>query len=104
MHIELSRRLPDGSTLRDHLQAGASASGVVDPRLTRRLPAWLQALWHAWLGMSSARPVGIGLAAVPWTEYVAWQARHRVTLRPWESETLTRMDRAAIAAASAAGG
>ena len=56
--MRLALRQPDGSTLRDHLQAAAHATGRPDEQLLDRVPAEGSALWHAFVELSAARPVG----------------------------------------------
>jgi hypothetical protein len=91
--MRLAARLPDGSTLRQHLQA----AGATDPRLTAMPPAGCDGIWRAFCDLNAARPVGMGAGAVPPSEIDAWQRLHGVRLSPWEVETLMLMDRAALA-------
>ena len=100
--MQLLRRQPDGQPLRAHLLAGAAATGVADPRLSRRPPAPGLALWDAWCQLASSRPPSMGEpAAVPLSEIVAWQALNGIRLTHWELDTLVAMDRAAVAALAA---
>lgn len=94
--MRLSQRQPDGCTLREHLQAGAAATGQVSPLLTLDLPACVSALWQAFCDL--VRPVGMGPGAIPSAEIEAWQRLARVVLTPWEVDTLRMMDRAALSA------
>lgn len=96
--MHLSQRQPDGSTLRDHLQAVARAGGAVDPRLTSALQPGLAGLWEAYCELSAMRPSGMGVSAIPGHEYESWQRLSGVTLTPWEVDTLKAMDRAAMSA------
>lgn len=95
-------RQPDGATLRDHLRAAAAASGVEDPRLKRRCPAAVRALWDIYTDVEAGRPQGLsGLARIPPSELQSWCELHQVRLTVWEVETLLAMDRAAVARAHA---
>jgi hypothetical protein len=91
--MRLAARLPDGSTLRQHLQA----AGAVDARLTATPPAGCDGIWRAFVDLNAARPAGMSAAAVPPSEIDAWQRLHGVRLSPWEVETIMLMDRAALA-------
>ena len=93
--MRLGQRQPDGCTLREHLQAGAAATGRADPTLALDLPACVAALWQAFCEL--VRPVGMAAGAIPSVEIEAWQRLARVTLTPWEVDTLRAMDRAALA-------
>ena len=100
--MRLALRQPDGNTLRDHLQAAAIATGQVDPLLTEQVPRAGAALWDAFVELAGARPTGMGSAgAVPPSEVAAWQQLHGLQLSPWELDTLSGMDRASLAVASA---
>ena len=98
--MRLAAIQPDGSTLRDHLQAAAAAGAPLDPLLQRRLSAPCAALWSVFIELDAARPVGMQRGAVPHSEVAAWQQLAGVRLTPWEVDTLLAMDRAAIAAAN----
>lgn len=95
--MRLHKRLQDGTTLAQHLQAAAVATGSPDERLQAAPPAAGAALWVTFCELSSARPAGMGAQAVPWSEIDCWQRLHRVQLSPWEADTLHAMDRAALA-------
>jgi hypothetical protein len=95
--MRLTKRQADGATVREHLQAAAAATGKADPSLSRSLPRALVWLWQAFCELSAARPVGMAAGAIPGTEIEAWQRLARVTLLPWEVDTLRAMDRAALA-------
>lgn len=95
--MNLSHREPDGATLRQHLQAAAKATGHTDPRLLHTVPQGCSALWSAFAELNACRPLGMGaVGAIPLGEVEAWQRLHGVQLSPWEVDTLTAMDRAAI--------
>lgn len=101
--MQLGHRMPDGATVREHLQAGARQTGVADPRLVARVPAGGAALWEAFVALSAARPPGFdAMGAIPPSELLAWQRLHGVRFSAWEVETLEHMDRAARAAARSA--
>ena len=100
--MQLAARQPDGSTLRDHLQAAADSGARRDPRLTLSPPREGAALWDAFASLHASRPVGMVPCAIPPSEYVAWQQLHGVRLTAWEADTLQAMDRAALAVANEA--
>lgn len=95
--MQLAARLPDGATLRQHLQAAAAAGSPADPRLTSKAPDAVAVLWEAFIDLNASRPAGMGVSAFPPSEIAAWQALHGIRLSSWEVETLMQMDRAAIA-------
>lgn len=95
--MQLSARQPDGSTLREHLQAAAAAGMPADARLHSRVPACVQSLWQAFVALDAARVPSMGASPILASELVAWQQLHGVRLSPWEAETLQAMDRAAQA-------
>lgn len=94
--MQLATRQPDGSPLRQHLQAAAAAGARPDPRLASRPPAAAAALWDAYAALHATRPSGMGPSAITASELLAWQQLHGVRLTPWEAETLQAMDRAAL--------
>lgn len=98
--MQLSKRQPDGDTLRGFLQWRAAASGHADPRLTARVPQGLTGLWDAYVELSAMRPAGMGASCIPGTEYESWQRLNGIRLTPWEVDTLKAMDRAALAASA----
>lgn len=100
--MQLAQRQPDGDTLRGYLQWQASASGKPDPRLLSQPPRGCEFLWQTYCELSAMRPSGMGLSAIPGTEYEAWQRMHGITLNPWEVDTLMAMDAAARNAAAEA--
>ncbi len=93
--MQLGKQLGGGGTLREHLQAGAAITGQADPRLAASPPPGTAQLWLAFC--ECARPVGLAPGPIPATELEAWQRLSRVTLTPWEVDTLRAMDRAALA-------
>lgn len=95
--MRLHARQPDGSTLRQHLEAGAQASGRTDERLLRRPPALLSRLWEAFCSIAAQRGAGMAPAPIALADVEAWQRLARVTLLPWEVDTLLACDRAQLA-------
>jgi hypothetical protein len=96
--MQLSQRQPTGGTLRQHLQAAAAATGRADPRLLQTVPDGVSALWETYCELSTMRPAGMGVSAIPGAEYESWQRLSGVQLTPWEVDTLKAMDRAALGA------
>lgn len=95
--MRLHKRLPDGSTTLQHLQAAAAVTGKADAALLRRVPRAAAALWEAFCEIASGRPSSMGPQPVPSTEIESWQRLSGVQLSPWEVDTLRLMDRAAVA-------
>lgn len=99
--MRLSARQADGTTLRQHLQAAAQATGRPDPALLQRLPAWAGPLWEAFGELAACRPQGMaGSGAIPFSEIEAWQRLHGVRLNAWEVGCITAMDRATLGVAA----
>lgn len=98
--MQLAQRQQDGSTLRDHLEVAAAATGRPDPLLQApAVPRGCQGLLDAFNDLSAARPQGMGGAgAIPASEISAWQHLRGLRLSCWEIDTLTLMDRAVLAA------
>jgi hypothetical protein len=95
--MRLHKRLPDGGTTLQHLQAAAVATGRVDAALLHQVPRAAAALWDAFCEIASGRQSGMGPQPVPNTEIEAWQRLSGVQLTPWEVDTIRLMDRAALA-------
>ena len=98
--MRLHKRLPDGSTNLQHLQAAAAATGRADAALLHQVPSCGAALWDAFCEIASGRQGGMGPQPVPSTEIEAWQRLSGLRLSPWEVDTLRLMDRAAVAVLS----
>ena len=94
--MRLHARQSDGTTLRQHLEAGALATGRADPRLGRRPPALLVRLWEAFCAIAGQRQVGMSACPIALAEVEAWQRMARVSLLPWEVDTLLACDRAQL--------
>jgi hypothetical protein len=94
--MRLSERM-EGGTLRQHLQQLHAQTGQLDPELAEELPAEAAALWGAYLQLSASRARGFGPSAITYVEIEAWQRLQGVQLTPWELDTLTAMDLAAMA-------
>jgi hypothetical protein len=61
------------------------------------VPPGCEPLWGAFAELSAARPTGgAGVAAITFSEVVAWQQAFGVKLTPWEIETLLALDRVAV--------
>ena len=99
--MRLSAREPDGSTLRQHLQHAATATGRVDPQLLRQVPRWAVPLWSAFVELAACRPQGMaGSGAIPFTEIAAWQQLHGVQMSAWEVGSIVAMDHATLGVAA----
>ena len=98
--MRLSHRQPDGSTLRAHLQAAASAGIPTDPMLLHRAPPAAAVLWDAFVALNGARHAGMQPGPILPSEVLAWQQLMGLRLTPWEADTLLAMDRAALAASA----
>jgi hypothetical protein len=98
--MRLAERM-EGGTRRQHLLALQAQSGITDPDLAVALPDEADSLWAAYIQLSAARPRGFGASGIPMGEIDAWQRLHGVRLTPWEVDTLSAMDAAALAAQAA---
>lgn len=58
------------------------------------LPPAAEDVWAAFHELSSARPSGFGLQAIPWGEIAAYQAVTGIRLTRWEIDLLRDLDRA----------
>ena len=98
--MQLAQRQQDGSTLREHLEAAAAASGRPDPLLqVPAVPRGCHGLLSAFNDLSASRPQGMGGACgIPPSEVQAWQQLRGLRLTGWELDTLALMDRAVLAA------
>jgi hypothetical protein len=61
------------------------------------VPACVSGLHAAWHQLAAARQSGLGRNLLSWSEIAAWQQIMGVRLNPWEVETISAMDRAALA-------
>ena len=97
--MRLGQRQSDGCTLREHLLAAVQAGAPPDPALSAPpVPRGCGPLLTAFAALSAVRPQGLnGGGAIAPTEVQAWCNLHRVRLTPWELDTLTAMDHAALA-------
>lgn len=98
--MRLAERLPDGSTLRQHLVAAAAHAGRADPRLEAQPPAGVDHIWRAFLDLHGSRATGFGVSAIAPSEVLAWQQLRGVRLTPWEVDTLAALDSAVVAVMS----
>lgn len=97
----LAERMPDGATRRDHLIRASESLGRVDPELQETLPPGGEGIWDAFCELLGSRQMGMGApGGIAQSEIAAWQSNTGIRLRPWEVETICRMDAAARAAAA----
>lgn len=82
--------------MRTHLHRLAQSTGKVDERLEKRLPRGAESVWRAFLQLSGQRQSGMATNPIALTEIEAWCRLQRVTLTPWELDTLLEMDAAAL--------
>jgi hypothetical protein len=92
--IRLSRKLPDGSTEREHLVAAARQTRNWAALALPPLPAGCSFIWRAFNEISYGRPSQGG--PVPPSEIEAWQRLSGVRLSPWEIDTVHELDRLAL--------
>jgi hypothetical protein len=93
----LSRRLHDGCTEREHLQAAARQSGDWSALAMPPMPGGCLHLWQAYHEMAAGRPSGMGGASgIPPSEIAAWQTLSGVQLTPWEIDTILALDQVAL--------
>lgn len=88
--------------MRDHLQAVARQTGTLPEQLQAEpLPAGLLGLWQTYCALRrQAAGSGLGAGPVTFEAIEAWGRLGGVQLTPWEVETLTEMDAAALEALS----
>jgi hypothetical protein len=94
--FELSTRMPDGSTRRDHAESLMRKLGP------ERMPAELKSvecpegaeyLWGYFQSMNTRRSSnGYTLNAISHQELQAWAQLHGVELAPWEAAVLDQLD------------
>lgn len=96
----MARREPDGSTLRQHLEAVERATGKRVADLHHDpLPACLIPLWEVFVALSLRRPQGLSSAPhLTFHDVLTWCSAYRVELTPWEIDTILAADVAALAA------
>ena len=94
----LSERQADGKTLRENLEN-------VERQLRRKpkeledlveLPEAFQEYWQWFLRLSNHRPSGMGVSAIPYSEYVAFFQLIGVNPEPYEIEILEVFDSIAM--------
>lgn len=97
--FKLSQKKPDGSTLREHLQAVERSTGRRPPELeVPALPQACAGLWPIFLELHNRRAQGgFGPAALDEARLLHWQQLHATRLSPWEIETLFALDNAWLA-------
>lgn len=72
----------------------------MDPRLEpARIPDEARGLWESFFALSAARRSGMSAQPLTYTDLDAWCRLTGTTLTPWELETLTIMDAAALTTA-----
>ena len=102
--MELAQRQGDGASLRQHLQRLCASTGKLDPRLeVPEIPAAVRPLWDAYAHLAATRRSGGmgGMHPLTQTDIASWCYLQRVTLTPWEVDTLIEIDAAALAASAA---
>lgn len=60
------------------------------------LPSSFQEYWSWFLRLSNHRPSGMGVSAIPYSEYVAFFQLLGITPDPWEIEVLEVFDNIAL--------
>ena len=97
----MGKRMPDGSSRRDHLRAVARAgidTGELDPP---HVPAGGDEIITAYLQLRrSAGSNGMGPNGISLHDVLAWQALYGVTLDPAEIDWIFDIDAAVLAALS----
>lgn len=95
----LSRRLPDGTSRRDHYDAVERQTGRRPPALDGpALPSAVEHLWDWFVELNAARgSTGFGPAPLGYAEIRAWAALTDRQPSPWEVETLKTLDEAWLA-------
>lgn len=73
----------------------------MDPLLEEPpIPRAARALWDAFLSLASSRQTGFAPQALTYVDVEAWCRLNRVTLTPWELDTLMALDAAALSVAA----
>ncbi|WP_445081590.1 phage tail assembly chaperone [Massilia antarctica] len=60
--------------------------------VTPALPPELEYIWTWFVALNRKRQYGMGANALTSAEILAWQARRRIRLDPWEEEVIDRLD------------
>jgi hypothetical protein len=92
----LSAVQADGCTLREHLQATATQTGHAHDLLKVTLPQCVGALWDAFMQLDRARPMGMAPSGIAPSDIDTWARMSRVSLSPWEFDTLLAIDGAML--------
>lgn len=91
--FELSARLPDGSTRRDHAASLAQRGSVPSELAARECPEGAWYLWEHFQSMNTRRTSnGYTLNPLSHQEVQAWAARHGVAVAPWEARVLDQLE------------
>lgn len=93
--FRLGRRRKDGSVERDHLLAASRAGQEVPELNVPPLPAGSEPLYQAFLDIRSSCAAGFSAPVVTQADVRGWCQLQRVTLLPWEVDTIFALDRAA---------
>ena len=102
--FHLNQRKPDGSTLREHLQAVERSTKRRPPELdVPALPQACAGVWQIFLELHSRRAQGgFGPAALDEARLLNWQQLHAARLSPWEIECIFALDNAWLASTAEA--
>ena len=94
----LSERQADGRTLRENLENAERQLKRKPKELEDlvELPEAFQEYWQWFLRLSNHRPSGMGISAIPYSEYVAFFQLIGVAPEPYEIEILEVFDSIAL--------
>lgn len=98
--FELSKRLEDGSTMREHLAAVWERTEIEPSRLATapELPVELSQLWEDFMHLHARRGSdGFSPARITDLQIDAWQRLHGISLRPWQIDAIYKADNAFLA-------
>lgn len=94
--FDRSALVADGSSKGDHMDAGARhpLHKQKDEPEAPPPPIELAYLWDMFLAMNRKRQNGIAVNPLADSEILAWQARRRIRLEPYEEGIIDRLDAA----------
>lgn len=105
--FQLDAREQDGSTTRETLEAYARNNPTAPlPVLLEEVECDLSVryIFDYWKEVSKLRQLGMELSPISWPELESWKNLKRITLTPWEVDTLTDIEAIYISIRRGSGG
>ncbi|WP_446718056.1 phage tail assembly chaperone [Cupriavidus sp. OTU4054] len=100
-HAALDKRLKDGSTVRENLESVARQTGRRPEGLDGpALPAAGFQVWQWFMDLNSARPAGLALSPISFSDMKAFFDLIGERPEGWQLAAIRRLDRAVLAAAT----